>query len=118
MGMSSTLSVQIYGNSVRPILFVFEVSKDPHASLNAGWFVQGQESPECQCHLNKPADAVNTVPSQHGDFVAYSMLYREPVEDIMQDWGDVAELPRNNNESLSSVQNHLKSLNFSFRHTL
>ena len=64
------------------------------------------------------AGAVNTVPSQYGDFVADSMLYREPVEDITEDLGDVAKLSRTNNESRSSVQNHLKSLNFSFRDTV
>jgi hypothetical protein len=61
---------------------------------------------------------VNTVPSQYGDFVADSVLYREPVEDITEDRGDVAELARTNDESRSSVQNHLKSLNFSFRDTV
>ena len=33
------------------------------------------------------ADAVNTVPSQYGDFVADSVLYREPVEYIAEDLG-------------------------------
>ena len=40
------------------------------------------------------ADAVNAVPSQYGDFVADSVLYREPVEDISEDRCDVVELPR------------------------
>ena len=39
------------------------------------------------------------------------------VEDIAENWGDVAKLSRIN-ESRSSVQNHLKSLNFSFRVTV
>ena len=56
------------------------------------------------------ADVVNTVPSQDGDFVADLLLYIAPVED----WGDVADHPSINNESHSSVQNHLKSLNFFF----
>ena len=40
------------------------------------------------------AEATNTASSQCGDFVSDSMLYREPVEDIMKDWNDVAELSR------------------------
>ena len=31
---------------------------------------------------------------QYGDFVADSVLFKEPVEDITEDRGDVAELPR------------------------
>ena len=50
--MSSTPSVQLLGNSVRPILFVFERSTDHHVSLNAGWFVQGRQSPERKRHRN------------------------------------------------------------------
>ena len=64
------------------------------------------------------ADAVNTILSQYGDFVADSVLYREPVEDITEDRGDMAELPRTNQESRSSVQDFLKSMNFSFRNTV
>ena len=47
------------------------------------------------------------VPSQYGDFVDDSMLYGEPVEDITKDWGDVAKLPRTNNESSSSVKDQM-----------
>ena len=53
-----------------------------------------------------PIDALTIIPSQYGNFVADSILYREPVEDMMEDWGDVAELSHANNESRSSVQNH------------
>ena len=99
-GVSSTPSVRIYGNSVRPILFVFDGSQDRHTSLNnAGWFVQGLR---CCSHRSTNvteigrADAVNKVPSQYGDFVADSVLYGEPVENITEDRGDMAELPLTN----------------------
>ena len=72
---------------------ITRLPQDCHASLNAGWFVQGLQSPEHKHHRNiGRADAVNTVPSPYGDFVADSVLYREPVEDITEDRGDVAEL--------------------------
>ena len=48
--MSSTPSVRIFGNSVRPISFVFEGSRDHSASLNASWFVQGRQPQERKRH--------------------------------------------------------------------
>ena len=53
MEVSSTPSVQLFGNSVRPILFVFEGSTDHHASLNAGWFIQGRQTQERKRHRNR-----------------------------------------------------------------
>ena len=102
--------VRIYGNSVHPIVFLG--SKDCHVSLNAGWIVKSISRQSTNITKIGRADAVNTVLSQYDDFESDLMLWS--VENITDYLSDLAELCRTNNESRSSVQDHLKSQDFSF----
>ena len=57
--MSSTPSVRIYGNSVRPVLFVFERSEDRHASQNAVGSSRGCSHRDANVTEISRTDAVN-----------------------------------------------------------
>jgi len=64
------------------------------------------------------ASAVDTVKSSYGHLVKDSLAHWQPMKHITKNWGDVSKLASTDDQTGSSIQNHLQPTDDLCRHAV